>query len=54
MSKRKQHRPSTRAPHGTPAYTAKLAAWVTRQQKRAFLRNGGSAWLRKLIDEATG
>ena len=52
MRQRKQHRPPTRAPHGSPEFTEKLATWVTKEQKRAFRRNGGSAWLRTLIDEA--
>lgn len=52
MKSQSQHRPPTRAPHGSPEFTEKLAAWVTPKQKRAFLRKGGSAWLRRLIDEA--
>lgn len=48
----KQHRPKTRAPHGCPEFTERVAAYVTAKQKRAFRKLGGSAWLRKLIDQA--
>lgn len=48
----KQHRPATRAPHGSPKYTERIAASVTSSQKRKFHRRGGSGWLRKLIDSA--
>lgn len=50
--KQRQHRPSTRAPHGAPEYTERLAACVTARQKRKFMRNGGSQWLRELLDKA--
>lgn len=48
--KQLQHRPPTRAPHGAPQYTERVAAFVTAKQKRAFERRGGSTWLRDLID----
>ena len=48
----RQHRPKTRAPHGCPEYTKRIAAYVTAAQKRKFQRKGGSEWLRKLIQEA--
>jgi hypothetical protein len=47
-----QHRPETRAAHGCPEFTERAAAYVTPKQKRKFMRNGGSQWLRKLIDSA--
>ncbi|WOB06506.1 hypothetical protein [Piscinibacter gummiphilus] len=46
----KQHRPATRAPHGSPQYPERIAAHVTKKQRRAFERMGGSGWLRGLID----
>ena len=48
--KQKQRRLKTRAPHGSPIYSKRIAAWVTPAQRRAFEREGGSAWLRTLID----
>lgn len=45
-----QHRPTTRAPHGDPIYTEPIAFKGTKAHKRAFQRNGGSGWLRNLID----
>jgi len=50
--KQKQHRMRTRAPHGSPDYPERVAAWVTTRQRRAFDRNGGSIWLRGVIDFA--
>lgn len=52
MSKLKQRRPCSRAPHGAPESNEKLAAWGMCKQKRAFQRNGGSAWLQKILDAA--
>jgi hypothetical protein len=48
--KQRQHRPGTRAPHGCPQFTERVAAYVTPKQKRAFTKLGGSGWLRSLID----
>ncbi len=48
--KQRQHRPATRAPHGCPEFTDRVAAYVTPAQKRKFRRNGGSQWLRQIID----
>lgn len=47
-----QHRPDSRAPHGCPEFTERVAAYVTPKQKRKFMRNGGSQRLRRLIDSA--
>lgn len=46
----KQHRPKTRARHGSPQFSKRIAAWVTPAQRRAFERGGGSEWLRKVLD----
>jgi hypothetical protein len=48
----KQHRPATRAPHGSPIYTARTGAWVTDKQLAWVKRNGGSAKLRELVQRA--
>lgn len=53
QTKQRQHRTGTRAPHGCPEFTERVAAYVTAKQKRAFRKLGGSAWLRGLIDNAT-
>lgn len=50
--KQKQHRPKTRAPHGSPTYTARVGAWVTKRQHAWVRRHGGSALIRQLIAEA--
>lgn len=50
--KQRQHRPKTRAPHGSPFFSERVAAWITPAQKRKFTKNGGSQWLRKIIDAA--
>jgi hypothetical protein len=50
--KQYQHRPKTRAPHGSRQFPARLGAWVTPRQYQAFRRNGGSEWLRRLLDDA--
>lgn len=52
MRKQRQHRPATRAPHGAPEFTERIAAYVTPTQKRKFKRNGGSQYLRDLLDKA--
>lgn len=41
---------TTRAPHGSPEFTTLSAFRGTPDHKRKFLRSGGSAWLRSLID----
>lgn len=51
-TKQKQHRPATRAPHGSPIYTARIGAWVTDKQHAWVKRNGGSAKLRELVQKA--
>jgi hypothetical protein len=38
--KQKQHRPKTRAKHGSPIYSERVAAWVTPEQ-RAFAEKHG-------------
>lgn len=48
----RQHRPATRAPHGAPHFTDRIAIYCTTAQKRKFERRGGSQWLRKIIQEA--
>lgn len=50
--KQKQHRPKHRAPHGSPLYTQRVGAWVTKRQHAWVRKNGGSALLRQLIAEA--
>ena len=50
--KQVQNRLPTRAPHGCPEFTERVAAYVTERQKRKFMKMGGSQWLRKLIDAA--
>ena len=52
MAKQFQNRPGHRAPHGAPDYSGRVGAWVTEAQRKKFLRNGGSAWLRGLINSA--
>lgn len=47
----KQQRLKTRAPHGSPHFTEKVAGWVTIAQRRKLKRHGGiSIGLRKAID----
>ena len=50
--KQKQRRLKARAPHGSPIYSKRIAAWVTPAQRRAFERGGGSEWLREVINQA--
>lgn len=50
--KQRQHRLSTRAPHGAPEFTERIAIYCTAKQKAKFEKRGGSAWLRKIIAEA--
>lgn len=50
--KQRQHRLKHRAPHGSPVYSKRVAAWVTPKQRRKFESLGGSAWLRELIENA--
>jgi hypothetical protein len=45
------HGPRARA--GSPELVERIALWCTEKQRRAVRRNGGSIWVRKLIDEAT-
>jgi hypothetical protein len=47
--KQKQHRPTNRAPHGSPIYSKRIAAWVTPAQRRLFDKHGGSEWVREVI-----
>ena len=42
----------TRAPHGSPEFTERIAFYCTSKQKKKFRKNGGSAWARHLIDGA--
>lgn len=53
-SGQRQHRPATRAPHGAPEFTERIAIYCTPKQKRKFLKNGASSWLRDVIDQAKG
>jgi hypothetical protein len=51
MSKHKQQRTGTRAPHGAPEFTERIAFYCTAAQKRKFMKCGrGSKWVRELID----
>jgi len=50
--RQKQHRPTTRAPHGCPEFTERIALYCTPAQKKAFKKLGGSAWVRALINKA--
>lgn len=52
MSKKDQQRPATRAPHGAPEFSERIAFYYTAKQKKVFMKRGhGYAWMRKLIDE---
>lgn len=51
-AQQKQHRPQTRAPHGAPEFTERIAIYCTPRQKRKFEKRGGSQWLRGVIQEA--
>jgi hypothetical protein len=44
-----QHRPKTRAPHGSPDFPARTGAWITEEQKKWITKQGGSAYLRELV-----
>lgn len=51
--KQRQTRLKTRAPHGAPEFTERIALYATAQQKKAVKRRGyGSQWVRKAIDHA--
>ena len=50
MSKHKQSRPATRAPHGCPEFTERIAFYCTPAQKKKFMKSGGSQWMRRVID----
>jgi len=50
--KQQQHRTGTRAPHGAPEFTERIAIYCTAAQKKKFKRSGGSHWLRQVIDAA--
>lgn len=50
--KQHQHRPKTRAPHGSPLHTRQIGAWVTEELFEKFHREGGSAWLRQVMEAA--
>jgi hypothetical protein len=45
-----QHRPKTRAPHGSPIYSARVGAWVTPEHHTHVRLSGGSEYLRGLIE----
>ena len=51
-SKQRQHRPKTRAPHGSPKYTHQVGLWVTRALFEKFHSRGGSAWARRALKDA--
>jgi len=48
--KQHQHRPATRAPHGNPEFTERIAIYCTAKQKKKFVQRGGSMWLRRVLD----
>lgn len=52
MPRHIQHRPATRAPHGSPQFTVYIGGWATEKQKAWLMKHGGSAKLRELIDAA--
>ena len=45
--------PRRRGPHGAPYFPARISLWCTKAMKAKFVAGGGSAWLRRLIKEAT-
>jgi hypothetical protein len=49
-TKQFQHRPKTRAPHGSPKYTERTGSWVSEEQIKWVKSHGGSAYIRELID----
>lgn len=52
MTKQQQNH-GKRAPRGRAQLTNRLALWCTSKHRRLVRKNGGSMWVRKLIDEAT-
>jgi len=51
--KQQQTRLKTRAPHGAPEFTERIALYATAKQKRHVRKRGyGSQWVRKAIDHA--
>lgn len=50
--KQQQSRPKTRAPHGTPEFTERIAFYCTADQKKKFKKSGGSQYMRKILTEA--
>lgn len=51
MTKQIQHH-GKRALRGKPELTERISQRVTPAERRKVQRNGGSAWVRKLIQEA--
>jgi hypothetical protein len=47
-----QNRPGTRAPHGSPHYPERVGAWVTEEQHKHVMKNGGSGFLRAIIQKS--
>ncbi len=52
MTRRQTQHHGPRAPHGKPEKTVRIALRCTPKQRRAVQKNGGSMWVRQLIDEA--
>jgi hypothetical protein len=52
MPRHIQHRPATRAPHGSPQFTVYIGGWATENQKAWLMKHGASSKLRELIDAA--
>lgn len=50
-TKQLQHH-GPRAPQGKPEKTVRIALRCTPAQRRKMMRNGGSMWIRQLIDQA--
>lgn len=48
--KQKQNRSGKRAPHGSPVHTRQFGFWCTEEQFEIIHANGGSRWMRKLVD----
>lgn len=53
MKTRQPQHHGRRAPRGKPQKTVRIALRCTPKQRSAVQKNGGSMWVRKLIDEAT-
>lgn len=45
-----QKRSGKRSPHGSAEFSARIGCWATEEQYQFFHRQGGSIWLRKVLD----